>query len=136
MAPCLICYFIVILLYIEEKSLLVRNLTTSQNCMENFSVLMLQNDVSKCWKMVEFPKILMKMKNCKTFYKGQTASRVQEIIKPLPHPFTQPDKILLCLWNRNGAVQMSFLTPNRKIFKERKVFGNVAKIYYFQCQVN
>ena len=41
MAWCLICYFIVILLYIEKKWLLMRNLTTIQNCMENFSVLIL-----------------------------------------------------------------------------------------------
>ena len=37
----LICSFIVILLYIEKKWLLMRNLTTIQNFMENFSILML-----------------------------------------------------------------------------------------------
>ena len=37
----LICSFIVILLYIEKKWLLMRNLTTIQNFIENFSILML-----------------------------------------------------------------------------------------------
>ena len=36
--------------------------------------------------MVEFPKISIKMKNCKTFDKGPTAIRVNEIIQPLHHP--------------------------------------------------
>ena len=34
----LICSFIVILLYIEKKWLLMRNLTAIQNFMENFSI--------------------------------------------------------------------------------------------------
>ena len=51
-------------------------------------------EVWKCWKIVEFPKISIKIKNCKTFYEVQTARRVKEIIQPLHHPFPQPDKIL------------------------------------------
>ena len=31
----------------------------------------------------------------------QTASRVKKIIQSLHHPFSQPDKILLRLWNKN-----------------------------------
>ena len=50
-------------------------------------------EVSKCWQLVEFPKISIEMKNCKTFYEGQAASRVKEIIQPLHHPSSQPDKI-------------------------------------------
>ena len=42
-------------------------------------------EVSKSWKMVEFLKIWIKMKNCKTFYEGQTVSRVKQIIQPLHH---------------------------------------------------
>ena len=41
MVPCLICYFVAILFDIERKWFLMRSLTTSQNGMENFSVLML-----------------------------------------------------------------------------------------------
>ena len=83
----------------------------------------------------------IKMKNCKTLYEVQTTSRLKEIFQPPPtHP--SPDKILLCLWNkniiketyrkmqaftfkvfqecgswasRNDAVQMLFLTPNRNM---------------------
>ena len=96
-------------------------------------------EVSECCKMVEFPKISIKMKNCKTFYEGQTASRVKEIILPHQHPSSQSDKILLRLWNKNflteicknvqtfafknavlGRQEMMqckcfFLTPNRKM---------------------
>ena len=46
------------------------------------------------------------MKNCKTFYEGQTASRVSEIIQPLSHPSPQPDKILLRLWNKNFIMEI------------------------------
>ena len=98
-------------------------------------------EVSKSRKMVQFPKISIEMRNCKTFCEGQTASRVKEIIQPLHYLFPQPDKILLRLWNknflteiyrnlqafafkvlqewstcasRNDVIQMFFLTPNRK----------------------
>ena len=56
--------------------------------------------ISKYWKIVEFRKISIKMKNCKTFYETETANRLQEIIQPpqLPIPL---DKILLRLWNKN-----------------------------------
>ena len=44
----------------------------------NFSVLMLYMKVSKCLNIDEFPKISIKMKNCKTFYETQTVSRLKE----------------------------------------------------------
>ena len=97
-------------------------------------------EVWTCWKMVKFPKISIKMKHCKTFNEGQTASHVKEIIQTLPYPLPQPDKILLSLWNkyfqaftfkvlqecsswasRNDAAQMFFLTPNWKILAEKFV---------------
>ena len=43
-------------------------------------------EVSKNWKIVKFRKISIKMKNCKTFYETQTASRLKEIIQPPPIP--------------------------------------------------
>ena len=43
-------------------------------------------EASKCWKMFEFQKISIKMKNCKTFYEAQTASCLKEIIQPPPNP--------------------------------------------------
>ena len=42
---------------------------------------MLLMDVSKWWKIVEFPKILIKMKSFKTFYVAQTTSHLKEIIQ-------------------------------------------------------
>ena len=104
-------------------------------------------EVPKCSKIVEFPKIFIKMKNCKTFYEAQTASHLKEIIQLSPN-LPAPDKILLLLWNknflteiyrniqtfafkvlqecsswasRNGAVQIFFLTPNRKMLARKFV---------------
>ena len=56
-APCLICYFIVTLFYIALYCYLATNLKSKNSCLENFSILMLQMEVLKCWKIVEFPKI-------------------------------------------------------------------------------
>ena len=88
------------------------------------------------------------MKNCKTFCKAQIASRLKEIIQPPPPPHPPPDKTLLRLKNknfvkeiyrntktfvlkvlqecsswasRNGAVQIFFLTPNRKMLARKFV---------------
>ena len=110
-------------------------------------------EVSKCSKIVEFPKIFIKMKNCKTFYEAQTASHLKEIIRLSPN-LPAPDKILLLLWNknflteiyrniqtfafkmlqecsswaiRNGAVQFFSDSKQKhvfwKTFKVREVFG-------------
>ena len=104
MAPCLICYFIVILFYIERKWLLMRNLATVlplksklSGKLQRFIIMV---EVSKNWKIVKFRKISIKMKNCKTFYETQTASCLKEIIQP-PQPPIPPDKILIRLWNKN-----------------------------------
>ena len=91
MVSCLICYFIVILFYIERKWL--RNLPTNlplnsilYGKFQRFNVI---DGRIQIWKIVEFPKIWIKMKNFKTFYKAQTASHLKDIIQsPLP-----PDKI-------------------------------------------
>ena len=111
MAPCLICYFILVLSYIEKKWLLIRNLATIQNCMKNFSVLILWMEVSNCWKMVEFPKSSVKIKNCKTFYEGQTGNHVKEIIQPLHHPSPQSDK------SYYSSGTKSFLRKYTEIYK-------------------
>ena len=105
---------------------------------------MLLMEVSKSWKMLEFQKIQIKMKKCKTFYETQTVSCLKEIVQPPQYPTYPPsDKILLRLWNknilaeiyrniqtlaftvlqecsslasRNDAAQMFFLTPNINMF--------------------
>ena len=64
-------------------------------------------EVSKCWKILEFQKNPIKMKNCKSFYEAQTVSCLKEIIQPppIPNPFLS-DKILLRLWKKNyGDIQ-------------------------------
>ena len=53
--------------------------------LENFSVSMVLMKVLKYWKTVEFRKISIKMKNCKTFYETQTANRRKEVIQPFPN---------------------------------------------------
>ena len=51
-------------------------------------------------KIVEFSKISIKMKTCKTFCKAQTANRLKKFIQStlLPPP---TDKTLLCPENKN-----------------------------------
>ena len=56
---------------------------------EKFSQNLTLEEVSKCWKIVEFTKISVKMKNCKTFYKAQKSSRLNKIIQLLPNPLHQ-----------------------------------------------
>ena len=61
--------------------------------------------VSKCWEIVEFPKISIKMKNCKTSYKVHTGSLLRKLFSLLPtHP--PSDIILLRLWNKNFLTEI------------------------------
>ena len=117
-------------------------------------------EVSKCRKIVEFPKVSIKLKNCKTFYEAQTASRLKEIIQP---PSTQIQR----LWNkhllteiyrnvltfpfkaleicsswasRNGAVQMFFFDTKQKhvywkISKVTEVFSCVGGAYSMSSEL-
>ena len=100
--PCLICYFIVILFYIESKWLLIRNAST---------ILPFKSKLSgkfiwcyRWWKYqnaekkTEFPKISIKMKDCKTFY--EKASYLKEIIQPA-RTHSPRDIISLRLWNKH-----------------------------------
>ena len=98
MAPSLICYFVAILFYIERKWLLMRTLAIILS-LENFSVLILLMKVSKYWKIAEFLKISIEMKNRKTSYKAQTASRLRKFFS-VPPPHIPPAKILLRLRNK------------------------------------
>ena len=45
------------------------------------------------------------MKNCKTLYEAQTASRFKEPIQPRANPFPS-DKTLLRLWNKNFLTEI------------------------------
>ena len=67
-------------------------------------------NVSRCWKINEFPKLPIKRNNSKAFCETQTASRLKEVIQQI-----KPDKSLLLLWNKN------FL---------RKIYGNILIIAF------
>ena len=100
------------------------------------------NGVLKWWKIADIPKISVKMRTCKTFYRVQTVIALKEILQSPPNP-PPPDLILLNLWNknflmgiyrniqtfafnvlqecsswtsRNGVVQMFSMTPSRNMF--------------------
>ena len=81
-------------------------------------------EVSKSWKIVEFTKISIKMKNCNTFYKVQKTSRLNEIIQP-PRTHLPSDKILLRLFSRRFTETNERLLS--KYFKNA-VFG-VKKLW-------
>ena len=98
--PIFNCHFIALLFYIERKWLPMRNLTIIFPLKSNFSVSMLLIKLSKHWKIAEFPKISIEMKNRKTIYKAQTASRLKSFFSLSPS-FIPPDKILLRLWNKD-----------------------------------
>ena len=78
-------------------------------------------EVSKCWKITELPKDSLKMKNCKTRYKAQTASRLKEVIEPPP---THSHQI-----NPHNVVGIKiFLRRYTEIYRHllSKCFKNVA----------
>ena len=70
-------------------------------------------------KIIEFSKITIKIKNCKTFCKAQTVSRLKEIIQPLLS-HTPPDKSSRRLWNKNflKEIYRNIETFTFKVFQE------------------
>ena len=89
-------------------------------------------EVLKCWKIVEFPKISIKMKNCKTFYKFQTARRLKEGIQGN----YLPDKILLLLWNKNflREIYINIQTYRHLLSKCFKIaFLGSQEMVQFKC---
>ena len=77
---------------------------------------MLLMELSKCRKVEEFPKIWIKMKNYKTFYKAQTVSRLQEVIQ-VPHqvkdPYVSGTKIF---FRRYTGIYIYLLSKSRMQF--------------------
>ena len=131
MAPSLIC-FLVLSFYIERKWLM-RSLAT---------IFPLKSKLSRKFRRFNtLDRFSIKTKNCKALYEVQIASRLKEIFQP-PPTNPSPDKILLCLWNknfimeiyrniqaftfkvfqecgswvsRNDTVQILFLAPNKNV---------------------
>ena len=92
MTAYLICYFIVILFYIEKRWLLMRNLATILPLKSKLSgKFQLFNAIDGRIEMLKNSwnsKNPFKMKNCTTFYEAQIVSRLKEIILPPPtHPY-------------------------------------------------
>ena len=77
--------FFVILFYIERKWLLMRNvaaiLPLKSKLYGKFQRFNAINRSTKMLKTVEFSKISIRIKNCKTFCKAQTAKRLKKFIQ-------------------------------------------------------
>ena len=81
-------------------------------------------EVSKCWKIVEFPKIPIKMKNCKTFHEVQTASRLKEIIQSLPNLTCPPPKKNIKSYYVSGTE--TFLRRYTEIFRQIQRYTDIS----------
>ena len=89
--PCLVCYFIVVLFYIERKWLLMRNLATSSPLTSKLSgKFQCFNAMDGSIEMLKNRWISKNFNSSETFQEAQTASRLKEIIKPLPNPHHLP----------------------------------------------
>ena len=82
--------FFAILFYIERKWLLMKNFVAIlplksklSGKSQRFNAIAIDRSI-KMLKIVEFSKTSIKTKNCKIFYKPQTASPLKEIIQPSP----------------------------------------------------
>ena len=151
MAPCLICYFTVILFYIERKWLLEKF-----SHYPNFEVQILWKISALqyyCWKyrstekLLNFEKFHIIWKIVKHFTRPKQRAALRKLFSLSPARIP-PDKILLRLCNKhflreiykniqtfalkvlhessswvsgNGPVQMFFVTPKRKNFARKFV---------------
>ena len=125
MATCLICYFIVILFYIERKWLLMRNLAT---------ILLFKSKLSA--NLQRFDAIDGSIENFQLKWK---------IVKQAQNFITKIYRNIQAFAFKviQGPVQLFFLTPKKKkknacqkICKGRQVFGCVAGACYFECRVS
>ena len=127
MATCLICYFIVILFYIERKWLLMRNLAT---------ILLFKSKLSA--NLQRFDAIDGSIENFQLKWK---------IVKQAQNFITKIYRNIQAFAFKviQGPVQLFFLTPRKKkkkknacqkICKGRQVFGCVAGACYFECRVS
>ena len=124
MATCLICYFIVILFYIERKWLLMRNLAT---------ILLFKSKLSA--NLQRFDAIDGSIENFQLKWK---------IVKQAQNFITKIYRNIQAFAFKviQGPGQLFFLTPRKKknacqkICKGRQVFGCVAGACYFECRVS
>ena len=134
MATCLICYFIVILFYIERKWLLMRNLAT---------ILLFKSKLSV--NLQRFDAIDGSIENFQLKWKivKQAQNFITKIYRNIQAFAFKVIQECSSWESRKGAVQLFFLTPKKKkknacqkICKGRQVFGCVAGACYFECRVS
>ena len=156
MAQCLICCFIVIFILYWEKvtsydEKLSHNITLKVQIVWKISAFQCPRWKyrSKYWKIVEFQKNSVKMKNSKTFYMAQTASCFKSYYvfgtKIFLRRYTEMYRHLFskCFKNavlgRQEMVQHNFFSDIKQKYvcwEICKVFDCVAGAYYFQCQMS
>ena len=130
MAPCSICYLIVMLFYFEKKWLLIRNLAAilplKSKLSGKFQRFNAKDGRSKWWKVVEFQKVSIKTKNCKTFYEAQAVSQPPSgNYSGSPHPTPHQIKPYYVL-RRYMEIHRHFLS---KCFKNA-VLGRPEMVQY------
>ena len=156
MVQCLICCFIVIFILYWEKvtsydEKLSHNITLKVQIVWKISAFQCPRWKyrSKYWKIVEFQKNSVKMKNSKTFYMAQTASCFKSYYvfgtKIFLRRYTEMYRHLFskCFKNavlgRQEMVQCNFFSDIKQKYvcwEICKVFDCVAGAYYFQCQMS
>ena len=133
MATCLICYFIVILFYIERKWLLMRNLAT---------ILLFKSKLSA--NLQRFDAIDGSIENFQLKWKivKQAQNFITKIYRNIQAFAFKVIQECSSWESRKGPVQLFFLTQKKKknacqkICKGRQVFGCVAGACYFECRVS
>ena len=134
MATCLICYFIVILFYIERKWLLMRNLAT---------ILLFKSKLSA--NLQRFDAIDGSIENFQLKWKivKQAQNFITKIYRNIQAFAFKVIQECSSWESRKGPVQLFCLTSKKKkknacqkICKGRQVFGCVAGACYFECRVS
>ena len=74
--------------------------------------------------MLEFQKISIKMKNCKSFYEAQTASCLKEIIQPPLNPQPTPYQTnSYCVFGKKNIFT--------EIYRNIQTFQSASKMQFF-----
>ena len=99
---------IFIVLYIERKWVLIRN--SAAVLLPLKSIFNSTDGSIEMRKMVEFPKVSIKIKNYKAIYEVQTVSCLKKIIQPPPNPTPHQIKFLEQdlerVWNKNFLAEI------------------------------
>ena len=100
-----------IILYWEKVTSYEKYYLWRPNCLEHFNVSMRLIDVSKCWKVAEFPKIFQ----VESFLRLWNKNALTEIRNIQTFSFQVLRECSSWAY-KNGAMQMFFLTSTRNVF--------------------